>query len=170
MAELVVGTKYDEGKLRWDLVPPEFEEVVRVLTYGATKYADRNWERGISYGRLIAATLRHLFAWIRGEREDPETGLHHLAHAGCDILFLLTYELRGMKDFDDRPNTGRSTASEISPGQLGLQSNVPTTSDTAARPQLDRGYGVLIGDSGASPRPAPKRLVDPLELSVHSAS
>lgn len=98
-----VGTKNDTGKLRWDLMPPEVEEVVRVLTFGATKYADRNWEKGIKYGRLIAATLRHIFSWMRGERNDPESGIHHLAHAACDIIFLLTYEIRKMTKWDDRP-------------------------------------------------------------------
>lgn len=96
------GAKFDQGKLRWDLVPPEFEEVVKVLTFGAQKYADRNWENGISYGRLFAATMRHLWEFVKGNRTDPETGLHHLAHAACDVLFLLTYERRGMaRDFND---------------------------------------------------------------------
>lgn len=99
---LSVGTKNDTGKLRWDLVPPEFEEVVKILTFGANKYADRNWEKGISYGRLFAAAMRHLWAFARGEKLDDESGLPHLAHACCDIMFLLTYERRMMgKDWND---------------------------------------------------------------------
>jgi len=97
------GRKFDAGKLRWDLVPPEFEEVVQVLTFGSVKYDDRNWENGITYGRCFAATLRHLWQWWRGEETDPESNISHLAHAGCNILFLLAFTKRGMKEFDDRP-------------------------------------------------------------------
>lgn len=46
--------------------------------------------------------LRHVFAWIRFEPRDSETTLSHLAHAGCCILFLITYELKGLGT-DDRP-------------------------------------------------------------------
>lgn len=103
------GTKADGGKLRWDLMPFEaLGEITKVMTFGAVKYEDRNWEKGILYGRVYAALMRHLEAWWnarlwRASGNDPETGLSHLAHAGCCLLFLLTYELRGMKKFDDRP-------------------------------------------------------------------
>jgi hypothetical protein len=91
------GTKDDNGKTRYDLFPPEaLEYIGRVLTYGATKYAARNWEDGISYGRLIAATLRHIFKWMAREQCDPETGISHLAHAACNLMFLLAYEARGI--------------------------------------------------------------------------
>lgn len=100
-----LGEKYDEGKLRYDLVPPEaMQEYVRVLTFGANKYADRNWEGGIAYSRLFAAAFRHMFAFLLGERMDPETGISHLAHAICCLNFLLTYEIRDMsEEFDDLP-------------------------------------------------------------------
>jgi hypothetical protein len=125
--DLTVGTKFDQGKLRWDLVPPEFEEVVKVLTYGATKYSDRNWELGMAYGRLIAASLRHLWSWIKGERTDPETGIHHLAHCCCDVLFLLTYELRGLhSQFDDRAKIQRR----------GVEATVLPSSGDGLQPDL----------------------------------
>ncbi len=98
------GAKYDTGKPRYDLLPPEaILEITQVLTFGANKYADRNWEKGIKYGRVVRAALGHIFSWWSGEKTDAETGLSHLAHAGCCILFLLTYEKRGMgKDWDER--------------------------------------------------------------------
>ena len=104
--ELTEGTKYDDNKARFDLVPPTaLEEIVEVLTYGANKYADRNWEQGIDFGRVFAATMRHLWKWWRREEFDDESGIHHLAHAGCNILFLLHY-IRGKEkyeQFDSRP-------------------------------------------------------------------
>ncbi len=96
------GTKSDEGKNRLDLLPTEsLEEIAKVLTFGAKKYADYNWTKGFTWSRLLGATLRHLFAFMRGEDKDPESGLSHLAHAGCCILFLLYHE-KYHTDLDDR--------------------------------------------------------------------
>lgn len=100
------GTKHDSNKVRTDLYPTaSFLGTCRVLTHGAKKYAARNWEKGILYGRVYGALLRHLFAWWAGEDIDPESGEHHLDHAGCCIAFLQHYTkhpaLYG--SFDDRP-------------------------------------------------------------------
>ena len=52
------GLKHDQGKLRFDLIPPEaLIELAKVLTYGASKYNDRNWEFGMAYGRLYAVDV-----------------------------------------------------------------------------------------------------------------
>ena len=103
------GVKHDEGKLPWDLMPYDaLKEVVKVLLFGMKKYSARNWESGIVYSRLYSAAIRHLTAWFQ-EREDldPETGLSHLAHASCCILFMLAFVVRGASNFyknlDDRP-------------------------------------------------------------------
>lgn len=99
----VEGHKHDSGKLRLDLIPPELLlDVAEVLSFGATKYGDRNWERGMYWGRVFGAAMRHLWAWWSGEDKDPETGLSHLAHALCCVMFLATYERRGA-GYDDRP-------------------------------------------------------------------
>jgi len=95
--------KRDAGKARYDLIPPEIEEAMAlVLTDGAEKYADRDWERGTNYGRYYAAMRRHQVAWWRGENLDPETGRSHLWHAACCLAFLVTYEARNIGT-DDRP-------------------------------------------------------------------
>ncbi len=102
------GTKHDQNKLRYDLLPPEaLEEIVKVLTFGTDKYKDRNWEKGIDSGRVFAALMRHLWAWWMGKRKDKESGLSHLSHAGCCIVFLITYEKRRM--IKGHPNYGRRT-------------------------------------------------------------
>lgn len=98
------GVKYDDGKPRYDLLPADaLHEVVRVLTFGAQKYVPHNWENGIQYGRVFGAIMRHMWAYWRGEDLDPETNIHHVAHAVTNGLFLLAFVLRGMSDFDDRP-------------------------------------------------------------------
>ena len=96
------GVKYDTGKPRMDLLAPEFVEgVARVLDFGAVKYADRNWEAGMRWGRCVGAALRHIFAWMRGEDFDKESGLHHLDHAACCLMFLRAYVARCIGE-DDR--------------------------------------------------------------------
>jgi hypothetical protein len=100
---LTEGHKDDSDKLRYELLPPELmEETARVLTFGAKKYADRNWELGMKWSRPFGAMMRHMWAWWRGEDKDPETGYSHLAHAACCIAFLVSYERRG-SGTDDRP-------------------------------------------------------------------
>lgn len=96
------GVKFDKDKLRYDLLTSDaMDEFVGVLTFGATKYDDRNWEKGMKWGRVIGATLRHTFAIMRGEDRDPETGLLHSAHVMCNMMFLTSYMLRNVGE-DDR--------------------------------------------------------------------
>jgi hypothetical protein len=94
------GLKYDSGKPEYGLLPPlALEEVAKVLTVGAQKYSRENW-RFVDDGprRYFDALQRHVWAWKRGETLDPETGLSHLAHAGCCLMFLLELdELNGEK-------------------------------------------------------------------------
>ena len=93
------ATKFDDGKPRWDLLPYDaLNAVTRVMMHGAGKYGDRNWLQGGPWGRFYAATFRHLTAWFLGENNDPDSGESHIAHACCNILFLLTYILRGLGD------------------------------------------------------------------------
>ena len=99
---MTAGRKDDKGKIRVDLLPTEaLVEVAKVLTFGASKYDPWNWKAGMAYSRLYGATLRHLFAWSEREDHDPESGLLHLAHAGCNILFLLAYQVLNIGT-DDR--------------------------------------------------------------------
>jgi hypothetical protein len=99
------GRKDDQGKPRMDLVPPEvISAVAHVLTFGAEKYGQRNWEQGMAWGRPYAALMRHMLSWWEGENTDPETGMSHLWHAACCIAFLTAFEQRGVGT-DDRPKT-----------------------------------------------------------------
>lgn len=96
------GHKDDADKVRMELIPPELMIAVGdILTSGAKKYDDRNWEHGMKWSRVYGALLRHLTAWWGGEKKDPETGRSHLWHAGCCITFLIAYEMRGVGE-DDR--------------------------------------------------------------------
>lgn len=61
----------------------------QVLTFGATKYKENNWRKGLDQTKLIAAALRHITAFAAGLEVDPETGLPHMAHAMCCCMFSL---------------------------------------------------------------------------------
>lgn len=87
------GMKFDGGKLRWVLLPWKgLTSVVRVLEFGAKKYAVDNWKKvPDAENRYREALLRHVVAYATGEEVDPETGEPHLAHAAYCILFLLLW-------------------------------------------------------------------------------
>lgn len=100
--------KFDSNKPDWSLLPVQsVEEIIKVLQFGAKKYAAWNFANGegLSYSRVLNSLLRHIFAFMRGENIDPETGLSHIAHAGCNVLFLLHYILHKDRypNNDDRP-------------------------------------------------------------------
>jgi len=100
------GKKFDGDKLRLDLIPTILlRGVAWILTFGAKKYGDRNWEQGILYHRVWGAMLRHLMAWYDGETNDPESGKPHLWHAACNLSFLMHFEDNKdrYESFDDRP-------------------------------------------------------------------
>lgn len=99
------GIKHDSNKTRLELLPfAALEAVGDVLAQGAKKYDDHNWRKGFTYSRLIGASLRHIFAFAKGEDKDPESGLSHLAHAACCILFLLEHTIEGLGQ-DNRHTT-----------------------------------------------------------------
>jgi Domain of unknown function (DUF5664) len=96
------GTKYDSGKSRYDLIPPEaLEEVAKVLTFGATKYAPENWRKvPDAMNRYFASSQRHIWQFKRGEKYDNEQGgsnCHHLACAITGLMFMLELELLAEK-------------------------------------------------------------------------
>ena len=93
MSDPTQGRKFDSGKLEYGLIPPHaLEEMVKVLTAGAKKY-DRENRRYVDDGqrRYYDAAQRHLWAWKRGETTDPESGIHHLAHAMTNLFFLYEF-------------------------------------------------------------------------------
>jgi hypothetical protein len=91
----LTGVKYDDEKPRMHLLPPKATvEVAKVLTFGAQKYDEDNWRKIENLqNRYTSGALRHIFAHMDGEKLDPESGISHLAHALCCLLFKLEIEL-----------------------------------------------------------------------------
>lgn len=88
------GKKFDQDKLDWTLLPwQSINEVVKVLAFGAKKYAPNAWMNvPDAKRRYLAAAYRHLYAVSTGETRDEESGCLHLAHCVCCLLFLMFFE------------------------------------------------------------------------------
>ena len=85
----IAGTKHDAGKPRFSLLPQDvIWSVVAVLEFGAAKYGTDNWKTVPgAKERYFDAAHRHIAAWRAGELTDPESGLPHLSHAICSLMF-----------------------------------------------------------------------------------
>lgn len=100
-----IGIKHDSEKPDMSLLSSvAMLEIAKVMTHGKKKYSAHNWRNGISYSRLIAAALRHTFAYLGGEDLDPESGISHIAHASCCLMMLLEFVLL-RPELDDRWKT-----------------------------------------------------------------
>lgn len=86
------------GKPRWELLDLDIiEQVVKVLTYGAEKYSAASW-KDVPADEYYAAMMRHISKSRSGYSADEESGLSHLAHAMCDLYFLMWFDRNGAKD------------------------------------------------------------------------
>jgi len=101
------GLRDDSGKPRYDLIPPEFMDALAAhYAAGATKYADRNWERGMNYGKCFRALMSHAWKWWSGEEYDvdpkmPNYKAHHMIAVAWNAIACYTYEIRNIGT-DDR--------------------------------------------------------------------
>lgn len=86
-----------DDKLRWDLLPmEEIEDIVKVYHAGAKKYGPNNWQNlDNGFERYRAAMFRHLMEYMKGERVDKETNVHHLAAAAWNEITMLWYDKHG---------------------------------------------------------------------------
>src|SRR3990170_3000081 len=108
--------RYNDGKPQWSLVDfDSLEPLVRVLEYGAHKYSifednkgnrikgadiskeegetlslvssgKDNWKLGFDNNKLLESLARHLFVLMKGEVNDPESGLPHIGHLMANAL------------------------------------------------------------------------------------
>lgn len=99
---IATGVKHDQEKPDLSLLSSiALNKIGQVMTFGKKKYSAHNWRGGIAWSRVLSAAMRHLIAYIGGEDKDPETGLSHLAHLGCCVMFLLEFE-ETHRELDDR--------------------------------------------------------------------
>lgn len=102
IATVSEAVKHDQGKYDPTMLSVEMLELVsKVRMFGAKKYARGNWKKGFKQTRSLAAALRHIFAYMNGEDNDPESGLSHLGHAICGIEHCI-YDSIHHPENDDR--------------------------------------------------------------------
>lgn len=86
------GKRFNEGKTRYDLISPFANKILSdVLTSGAEKYGSHNWQKGMSWSKVIASLKRHLAAIENGQDFDNESGILHVGHLMCNAMFLAEY-------------------------------------------------------------------------------
>lgn len=102
------GLRDSNGKPRFDLIPPEFMEALAAhYAAGATKYADRNWERGMRWGECFRCIMSHAWKWWLGEKYDVDPKMpdgykaHHMIAVVWNAIACYTYETRKI-GVDDR--------------------------------------------------------------------
>jgi hypothetical protein len=93
--------RYNEGKPKMSFLDlSSFEDTVRVLEFGANKYSRNNWKKGLPTSEILDSMMRHISALQRGEYLDPESGLPHHGHIGCNAMFL-EHTLKNHPELDD---------------------------------------------------------------------
>lgn len=98
----MLGNRFNDKKLRWSLISwKALEPLVQVLMFGAEKYDDHNWRKGLKYTETCESLQRHLNSFLEGEDNDKESKLSHVGHILCNAMFL-SYMTLFRKDLDDR--------------------------------------------------------------------
>lgn len=85
------GSRRDtrNGKGRFDLIPPRcITRLAKHYENGATKYGDRNWEKGQPSSRYMDSLLRHAFRYLDGERDED-----HLAAIAWNAFGIMFNEM-----------------------------------------------------------------------------
>lgn len=87
--------------------PNRMVMAARVFEYGAIKYAEWNWTKGMPWSIPIDCALRHLYAkLVKGEQDDPESGLPHMGHVYCNLVMLKWF----IENYPEGENSIPSTA------------------------------------------------------------
>ena len=87
------GLRFNEGKPRWSLMSYKaMEPMIKVLEYGATKYTDHNWKKGLNSVEILECLQRHLAALMDGEKMDQESMQQHIGHIMCNAMFYSYFE------------------------------------------------------------------------------
>lgn len=81
--------RFNQGKPKYSLLDlGSFEWTVEVLEFGAEKYERNNWKKGLPLSEILDSLMRHVKGLQNGEFLDPESGLPHIGHLGCNVMFL----------------------------------------------------------------------------------
>ena len=139
-----------EQRVLLHLIPsPALIEMARAMMDGAKKYGPYNWrEEGVGASTYLSAAMRHLRAWLDGEEDAADSGVHHLGHAMACMAILLDAQAVGNL-VDDRPLPA-PTASLMDALKQGSVDECPPDKVTSVEPDyLGKYYG-------ETPEPTPE--------------
>ena len=114
MSEKQEFTAAESGALRECIGVPYLRQLpleglaagAAALEYGATKYADRNWEKGLPWQQMIDSLKRHIDDFERRNDYDDGpsgSGLHHVCMIMAGALMLSSSVIRGIGEDDRMP-------------------------------------------------------------------
>lgn len=94
----------NESRVLLHLIPtPGLIPAALALMDGARKYGPYNWrDEGVGATTYVSAAERHLRAWLDGEEDAGDSGVHHLGHAIACLAIILDAQAVGNL-VDDRP-------------------------------------------------------------------
>ena len=88
------------GKGRYDLITPfGLDRLAKWYELGSSKYADRNWEKGMPFSRYLDSARRHLNKFVMGMEDED-----HLAAACWNIMAIMHHQELKQTELDDLPH------------------------------------------------------------------
>jgi len=85
--------RFNTGKPQWSLVHfKSLEPMIRVLEFGALKYAPKNWQKPMPLDQILESMQRHLASIFDGEEVDSESGISHMGHIMCNAMFYIYHK------------------------------------------------------------------------------
>jgi hypothetical protein len=80
--------RYNNGKPKWSLINYEsLIPLIRVLEFGANKYAPDNWKKEMEPKEILNSLQRHLADLMDGKTVDEESGLPLIGHIMANAMF-----------------------------------------------------------------------------------
>lgn len=83
------ASRFNKGKLEWSNVDfKALEPMVKALMFGAKEYGKYNYRKGLIRDEILDSLMRHVFALLDGEENDPKSGESHIGHIQANAMFL----------------------------------------------------------------------------------
>ena len=88
-----MSKKDTKGKPQLSLIPyTALVEIAHVREFGVEKYGDDEAWYDVPTKDFLDAALRHIYKYLSGAADDPESGRSHIAHAATSLVLALSIE------------------------------------------------------------------------------
>ncbi len=82
------ATRSKIAPARYDLISPVgLRRLAETYAEGAEIHGDRNWENGLPIDDCINRSIRHIYLYLEGNKEED-----HLAHAAWNLFASMHFE------------------------------------------------------------------------------